>query len=1618
MSNVIDSRVVEMRFDNGQFEKGVQQSLGTLDKLKQALNFDKFNDVGSKLNFGAVHDAVTTAGEKFSAFEAIAIGALMKIGAQAVELGEKLVKSLSIDQISAGWEKYGEMTSNVATIMSATGEDVETVSAQMEKLLYFTDETSYNFTDMANNIGKFTANGIGLEEATSAMEGIATWAAKSGQNAGTASRVMYNLAQAIGMGALKLQDWKSVELANMGTKEFKEMAIQAGLTSGTLKKVGDQVVTVGKNTAVSVSNFRETLAEGWLDSKTLMGTLNEYGKAAELISQIHDQTGLYASSMMDLVEKQRAGKDITAELAEALGLEETESEESKAAIDALSKSIEKLASDEYKFSLEAYKAGQEARTFKDAIDATKDAVSSGWMKTFELLFGNYEKAKALWTDVAEGLYEIFTNGFDARNELLKDWGAAGGQDMLAEGIINSLTAVNDLLNMVKGTWKEFFGSISAEGLVNVTRSFKEFTESLKLYNEEGTELTATGEKVKNVLDKVFAAGQNISKIFSNIGRIIGDFVKSLAPAADAAKNLAESLYELFMSVSGRLGDYLETVDLTDQFAKVSQFAAEAINFLAQKVDEIRIKFDAWKPGDTFGLLGDVLQAVKDKVSDFFKTTEDGVTPFQKVVNMFDNLAEKAKNLKNVFAPLKDFFKDFWEGLKEALDLKGVTNVFDGIAKIFTNIFDTLKKLLSNFTVGDALKVAAAYIGTQALKLGSVIPKLGKNISDLVKTVKNMLSNFGENGIYGTLFGEMDEGGIMGKLFPSGGNSIVKTIKTVASSLLELGAAILMIAAALAIVAAIKPENLIKSIAALTTTLGLVGAELVGLTKLMKVAQVNPAELIAVAAAIAVVSAALIVLAGALEAFVLIAKQGSIVVGGLATMAATLAIVATALGLLAKAASPVALLAAAAAIAVVSASLLLMAASPEAFVLIAKQGIAALDGLAAMAATIAIVATALGVLAKACGAGSLLAAAVSLAVVSASLLVMAAALEAFVLIANQGMAAVAGLLTMIAVVAALSAALVALSAVGPAILLGAAALAAAAVAVVALSVGLAAAAVAVATLAVAISTAIASIAVAVGVAIAAVAAGVSVAVITVAAAVTAVVAAISASIALLGAGIGSGISSLATGIATAATAIGVAIGTIVTVVSDGVGNAISAIGTGLGTAISALAEGLGTAIDAIGTGIGGAISGLGEGIGGSIAAVGAGIGAAFDAVGSGIAAGISAISQSIGSFGDSITSIGQGIENFGISVKTLSFIDMVSIGKGLVEVAHGLKELNKNPFKGDASSVQTYANALKDLSQVSTQITTIGETLKQTMGTLGTEMAQNLANGIQNGISQVSSAATTIVNNLKVSFDGAVAESTRSGAAIGTEFVRGIQNGIGGAQAAGSQLAQAASQGAQSLTGHFPSIGYNFVAGLTQGVYSGSGMLSGAVQSVVNQAVNAARAAAQVQSPSKVFAKIGEYFSLGMAKGIDKGASDVVHATEDMVGTAVDGVSNAMTKIIDAVNADVDFDPTITPVLDLSNIKSNSRKLNDLISANNYTMRAVGDISLGHSAMQKAAFDKEAQGLVASIDPALAAALMNNNGQSTTDVNVNFTGSLAQLAAILQPAIVVETNRIGKSLIDA
>ena len=415
MSKTVDERVVSMEFDNDRFEKNVSTSLSTLDKLKKALRLDgatkSLEEVDSSFNkFTAVVEASK---DKWDALEVVAVGALLKIGSQAVTAGERLAKSISVDQITAGWTKFSDKTTSVATLV-AQGNSIEYVNEQLAKLNWFTDETSYNFTDMVSNIAKFTATGKNLDESVQAMEGIASWAALSGQNAATASRAMYQLSQALSAGYMRREDWKSIQNVSMDTDEFRQKTIEAAIALGTLQDNLDGTYTSLMNTNVSFTKtqFVESLTDGaWFTSDVMMAVYRYYASAVDSIYKVTENTGQLASEVMDDIHKK--AKEFTAQ-----GLIEDEAIDK--AIIALGYVDEAGNALFDHFGLKAFEAGQNARTFADAIDSVKDAVSTGWMNTFEKIFGNAEEATVVWTKLANSLYDLFAEGGNIRNDMLDE----------------------------------------------------------------------------------------------------------------------------------------------------------------------------------------------------------------------------------------------------------------------------------------------------------------------------------------------------------------------------------------------------------------------------------------------------------------------------------------------------------------------------------------------------------------------------------------------------------------------------------------------------------------------------------------------------------------------------------------------------------------------------------------------------------------------------------------------------------------------------------------------------------------------------------------------------------------------------------------------------------------------------------------------------------------------------------------------------------------------------------------------------------------------------------------------------------------------------------------------
>src|SRR5688500_6784385 len=190
MSNS-EERIVRMKFDNAQFASGASSTLTMLDKLKAALRFDGasqgLNEVGSAVNNISTDKAQregSALGQKCSALQSAAISALNNIVSRAVDAGLQMAKSLTIHPVSAGFREYETNLNSIQTILANTGlkgdESLAKVTGKLDELNHYADQTIYTFSEMARNIGTFTAAGVKLDVATNAIKGIANLAAVSG----------------------------------------------------------------------------------------------------------------------------------------------------------------------------------------------------------------------------------------------------------------------------------------------------------------------------------------------------------------------------------------------------------------------------------------------------------------------------------------------------------------------------------------------------------------------------------------------------------------------------------------------------------------------------------------------------------------------------------------------------------------------------------------------------------------------------------------------------------------------------------------------------------------------------------------------------------------------------------------------------------------------------------------------------------------------------------------------------------------------------------------------------------------------------------------------------------------------------------------------------------------------------------------------------------------------------------------------------------------------------------------------------------------------------------------------------------------------------------------------
>lgn len=689
----VDNRVVQMRFDNKDFEEDIGTSIRSLDRLKSSLKLKDATD-----GFDEIGRAADRVSQKLTAFGTIGDQILRNIGNEIYSLKNKFVdlaKSMSTDQMKAGWDKYAEKTSAVQTIMSATAdqfeneaEQMEYVNEQLDKLNWFTDETSYRLTDMTNNIGKFTNQGQKLDVAVRAMQGIATWAGLSGANVNEASRAMYNLSQAMGVGAVTLIDWKSISNANMATKEFKQTAIDTAVDLGTLKKQADGTYKSIKGTTVTIQNFDQTLSDRWFSSDVLTATLEKFGGFSEVLSDKIQELWENGS----LVTTSEYLKYITAYNEGNLDLEET-AKKTKQTVEELEADLKKLGSAEYELGRRAFIAAQQAKTFQEAIDATKDAVSSKWLRTFELVFGEYDNARKLWTNVANELWNIFAQGLEIRNGELEKWVTRGGYQILWRAISDLWTTLKKIGSRSWDIWHALFPELTVNKLMQATYKISTFAYNFK----------------KQLLSLVFTSEELEKK-----GLSAQDWVKDLTKIMDGFR----SAISLVLHILTELGKWI---------------GIPALNTL----------FDAFKWGLS------VISPFSEKFSEFVNKVKSS-----KIINKaFTNISTWFSNLKENLKKQENFkkFLENWQKFKDWLsDLK--TSALEKISTFIENLGNMELQMPQIEAVGDFLNKIFGLIN-RLIDISTKIPEAWdaiksfftgldfSNIQSLASSASSFISSF-------------------------------------------------------------------------------------------------------------------------------------------------------------------------------------------------------------------------------------------------------------------------------------------------------------------------------------------------------------------------------------------------------------------------------------------------------------------------------------------------------------------------------------------------------------------------------------------------------------------------------------------------------------------------------------------------------------------------------------------------------------------------------------------------------------------------------------------------------------------------------------------------------------
>lgn len=769
MSNAIDTRIVEMQFENGKFERDIESTIGLLQELDNNLEFKNatkgFENIAAAANnvsLQGISDSLEFIQGKFTTFGKWLTKKKESIIGEVESALKRVGNMFTLEPIQSGWEEYNTKTKATQTLLnnvSRYGSTIDDVTEVLDKLNTYADKTTYSFGGMIQTLSNASTAGLTLDELYDYTVGLSNLAAYSGVDNTNLMRAGYQINQALNKGYFEAVDWRSVMNAGLDTNQFRDVLKQVAAEGGL--NVDELIANSSEGTIQnSMTEFK------WLTKDLFLEALNRYG-------------------------------DATTELGQA-----------------------------------AFESATKTKTFDEAIGQVTESLGSGWTKTFDLVIGNVEQAKEFWTPLTNSILEFTDAMSDSRNAMLASFSSKGGTKILLEIMLTLLNDIKTVINAITISWSKHFKKLSGMKLVKLFREIKKFVDKTLTPTEEtlividnivgfiaesvkivGTMLKGAFKIIKPLVGIVWNLATNIIFAISQFsgflsyGMETSDWATTFLATCDTIAGVIAGIPGALQEFVDKVVDGYETVrgivkdktgfDISQPFVDAYNAVIDFVNTVQTKLADGTLWESVQKAlapiGNFFaGLFGsdeegnnDIAQGIGDTIASvvtkfkelkstlettgipglFTKLSEDLDDPIGKLTKKFDKLlgGENGEgglisfndiftNLGTIWDKFKEEFSRVWTEMQPMLDdiKTKVQPIVDPIMTVVNTCIEALTKTLNNIaqnglTANEIASLgmfgALMYMSDQLGEIAESFKSIGDSFKDGMKILISPMSKF-------------------------------------------------------------------------------------------------------------------------------------------------------------------------------------------------------------------------------------------------------------------------------------------------------------------------------------------------------------------------------------------------------------------------------------------------------------------------------------------------------------------------------------------------------------------------------------------------------------------------------------------------------------------------------------------------------------------------------------------------------------------------------------------------------------------------------------------------------------------------------------------------------------